>query len=363
MKADCPCRNKKYRIPNINDWPLLLQNLSTDDEQILRIFNIDCGLYSVRKRGYRVKTAAISLHQREDSVEERICNVVDPLKRKRLEDAFEYLMLSDESSYNEYYVMNLEMKVNKIPFYKAFQMDYLETAIWPILYFAKWLCPSHISSSETHASSRSQFMMQCRSTITDYADCYELLQYQYERWLYKTVSGAIEVGKKLKCSPAKSLETKTITAMYWTWQHRYLIDAVRQFGYPHLFITISPYEWTFPKVQWLAKSMQLNQRTSTEYPVGESLHVAHVLEQIVRGYLTGTNSSSHWKDNILANTRKPSGNNVLTYFLRDEYATKMSLHIHLLVWLKTVKYIHLNRFSADLPITDEEFSHTVSLIF
>ena len=43
-------------------------------------------------------------------------------------------------------------------------------------------------------------------------------------------SGAVKSGKKYHCTPLQSL------------------DAVRQFCYSSLFITISPSEWPFPQV-------------------------------------------------------------------------------------------------------------------
>ena len=75
---------------------------------------------------------------------------------------------------------------------------------------------------------------------------FELLQFHHEIWLFKTVSGAITTARKRYCSPATSLESKIFSSEYWKWQHQCLIDSVRQFGFPTLFITISPSEWSFP---------------------------------------------------------------------------------------------------------------------
>ena len=61
-------------------------------------------------------------------------------------------------------------------------------------------------------------------------------------------SGAVEAGKKYHCTPLQSLDCKEFSTGYWQWCHLFLLDAVRQFGYPSLFITISPSEWSFPQV-------------------------------------------------------------------------------------------------------------------
>ena len=75
------------------------------------------------------------------------------------------------------------------------------------------------------------------------------LQYYYNKSLYFSInSGAVQSGKKYHCGPLQSLDCKEFSTGYWQWCHLFLLDAVRQFGYPSLFITISPSEWSFPQV-------------------------------------------------------------------------------------------------------------------
>ena len=50
-----------------------------------------------------------------------------------------------------------------------------------------------------------------------------------------------------------------------------------QYRYPSFFITISLYEWTFPFPPFLE---EIRSRYVTETPTIETLHIAHVLEQI-----------------------------------------------------------------------------------
>ena len=52
-------------------------------------------------------------------------------------------------------------------------------------------------------------------------------------------------------SPARALETKKFSSEYWRWKHRFLVHALHQYGYPTLFVTINPYEWTFLFACWL----------------------------------------------------------------------------------------------------------------
>lgn len=41
----------------------------------------------------------------------------------------------------------------------------------------------------------------------------------------------------------------------------------------------------------------------TSNPTHETIHIAHVLSQLVKGYLTGSNDVSKWKHNAFANVR------------------------------------------------------------
>ena len=63
------------------------------------------------------------------------------------------------------------------------------------------------------------------------------------------ITGVAEAGQKFKCSPMQSLDCKRFTSGYWEWCHLFLINAIGQYGYPSLFIIISPSERTFPKVR------------------------------------------------------------------------------------------------------------------
>ena len=74
-------------------------------------------------------------------------------------------------------------------------------------------------------------MAKIASPVSDYAMNYDLLHYHYDRWLFKTITGAINSAKQAQCSPTTALEAKTFSHQYLTNQHHYLIDAVRQFGF------------------------------------------------------------------------------------------------------------------------------------
>ena len=79
----------------------------------------------------------------------------------------------------------------------------------------------------------------------DYATTYDFLQFQNDVWLHKTVSSTLTSGRFLICSPARSLEAKPFSVEYWKCKHRFLLDAVNQFGAASISLIISLYKWSF----------------------------------------------------------------------------------------------------------------------
>jgi hypothetical protein len=161
------------------------------------------------------------------------------------------------------------------------------------------------------------------------------------------------------CSPARSLETKPFSVEYWKWQHRFLLDAVLQYGPPSIFLTISPYEWSFPVPPWLASLRFLTGKGPTQLAYFETTHITHVLEQIIRGYLCGSNDKK-WSNHVFNYNNIATFSNVQTYFYRFEFQGRGTVHVHLLVWLKDIKRIRLKLLRADIPWADPQLSYEVS---
>ena len=62
---------------------------------------------------------------------------------------------------------------------------------------------------------------------------------------------------------------------------------VRQLGYPFMFWTIAPYEWSHPYHDWVRDAMAKAMSARLFLPVAEATSMAHVMLQTVRGLLTG----------------------------------------------------------------------------
>lgn len=202
--------------------------------------------YRVRKEPFKIKWA-------QDDVEVKICKIAEPVSRRRTRATFNYLMNKSNCSYKKFILMHRshvrEPWIFELFSHPAFHG--VETALWPNLYHENALCESFLEGQETRKSGKVSFMTKITSAVSDYAIHYNLVHYQYDRSLFKTITGAINSAKQGQCSPPTALEAKTFSHQYWANQHHYLKDAVRQFGFPSMFITISPFEWTFLFPPWL----------------------------------------------------------------------------------------------------------------
>lgn len=147
----------------------------------------------------------------------------------------------------------------------------VECALGPALYHTTSLCESMLEGQDNRASGKIAFMLKLLSPVHDFAINFEILHYQCDRWLFKTIAGAVNASKASGCSPNRSLENKSFSKTFWQHQNLYLIDAGRQYGYPSFFITISPYEWTFPFPPFLGEMRGRYFKDDTDIPtIGNS---------------------------------------------------------------------------------------------
>ena len=270
----------------------MLQNLTIDEIYALRPFRAFCGRYNRMMFGYRVREEPFKIKWAQEDVEVKIRHILDPVSRRRTRAAFDYLMTKRNCSYKKFILMH-RTHVREPWIFELFSHESfhgVEAALWPHLYYNNSLCESFLEGQQTRKSGKVSFMTKIASPVSDYAINYDLLHYHYDRWLFKTITGAINAAKQAQCSPATALEAKTFSHQYWMNQHRYLIDGVPQFGFPSIFITISPFEWTFPFHPWLENLRNQTGKGPTELAIPETIHIAHVLEQYIRGYLCGSNT-------------------------------------------------------------------------
>ena len=327
-----------------------LKDLIHADLYILRPFDIHTGAYVVKPNGYRQKTSLFQTKPCVVSIEDKIRGLPRGTQKERCKRAFKYLMSSPLSSYSHFKHVRDQLSIEgkRLNMYDMERTKHIECALWPNLYpFMSW-CESGLDGKDTRLSGKRSFWLKICSEIIDYSTEFELLQYQFDRWMFKVVSGAISTAQISHCSAAKALEEKPFSASYWQWQHRYLLDAVRQHGPPSVFVTISPYEWTFPFPIFVQKARERVGKPIQSVAVLETVCIAHALEQIVRGYLCGSNTAK-WSNNVFSYNNMKNTKNVLTYFYRFEFQGRGTCHLHMLVWLKDITKMQLSRVKADIP--------------
>ena len=300
-EKQCNCSQNRYITPVLKDIPKELRNLSMNQIYALRPFDVHLGEINRTRNGYRQKTAMFRLSWSEKKVTEKILDLESGDQRKARK-AYDWLMNCAQNKYKQF----VQLREHQLSIGKKFNLyNYaercgVETALWPHLYpYENW-CETSLKGNETRLSTKVSYWHKLTSQIADYSMLYDLLHFHYDLWLWQTVSGAIASARKLNCSPNKALEAKTFSSEFWRWQHRYLLDAVEQFGSPSLFITISPYEWTFPFPPWMESLRQMSGKNPTSLATLETLHIVHILEQLVRGYMCGSNSNK-WNNHAFSN--------------------------------------------------------------
>jgi len=181
------------------------------------------------------------------------------MRRLRLQKAFEFLMNCSNSHYSHFFhqMHMLEFK-NSYNFAELSKIEYIETALWPILYYRDDFCKSAISqTADTKLSRKKHFFHKCLSPLIDYLLNLAFLQFQYECRCYQIITSTIESGKKFGASFATAMDSKPISHTYWRWQHCILLDTVERLGFPNLFVTITANKWEIPKPLWCAARTEL----------------------------------------------------------------------------------------------------------
>ena len=357
----CSCKSALLPIPSADMFPASLSCLSVQDQELLSPFIFVSGSYKREKHGYRIKTSGFDLITKHTNIWDDIQNIEHEHHKSKLEDAFNHLMTATNSHYSHFiHPHNSHQLESKYSFNRAFQLPYIETAIWPILYFRDDLCESSISQSEnSHHSKKKHFFLKASSSIMDYSCSFNLLQFQYERWIYQTITGTIESCKSFNVSAATSLDSKPICHSFWRWQHSLLLDTVDHLGFPSLFVTITADEWRMNKPSWCQQRYNIHNLQPTGDAFAETLQIIHSLQQIVLGFLSCSNHHQ-WKRHLLANHKHKDRSNVPAYFYRLEFQKRGTPHIHALFWINKIKSINTKTMTSLIPLHDPELAHQVA---
>ena len=404
LESQCTscCRGVRYSSLKPQDVPAMLKKLSPEIINALRPLEIDQGPVQRNHHGYRVHTRMTTFRWKRIDVEDAITTLSRKINYKAFA-VFRYLMENEDSSYKDFIVRhraellavaNGQKKQGRVLPRGFIESNGIECCLWPHLYWSTAMCETFVrhqdirrvqrlhrhrqgqrsdtsssNSCESSASShcdreppeidrahfsdrsslKQSFLAKIFSGIIDYGVQYELFQFVYDLWLWTTVASA----KQKSSVPLRiTLSGRPYSPEYWKRKHAGLLDLQRQLGYPTLFLTIAPYEWSFPHHVWVRDELDKAFRNRLHLPAAETLHAAHVMSQTVTNYICDFTQSHKWTHHVLRNEFN-AGNVVVSYFLRIEfqdgkrkrhirgvprsYHGRGTSHFHALIWLKEVQ--------------------------
>ena len=196
------------------------------------------------------------------------------------------------------------------------------------------------------------------SPVLGYNSDPELAQFVYDLWMWSRLGGA----KNASGVPLRlALAGNSFSPEFWKTWHSGLLDMQKQLGFPTLFLTIAPYEWSFPYHEYMEDEMKKLLLARLHMAGPEAMHLAHVLTQTVTGFLTGMNSRSRrqdrcWTEHLLGPKDGTDQSTVLNFFARlefqdgkrkrhfhqpQDYHGRGTVHLHCLIWLENIKAVKL----------------------
>ena len=134
-----------------------------------------------------------------------------------------------------------------------------------------WRC-SRIDESYLHVQVN---LRSCR-LATDFL----LLQFQLDRYIIQDVLVRCKVSEGRNADGHCFHDNQHWSPRQWRRHHRVLVDICEPLGEPDLFLTVSPWEWTFPFPFWITKAHRPLGKGPTAIPCPETLCNANALQQL-----------------------------------------------------------------------------------
>ena len=217
----------------------------------------------------------------------------------------------------------------------------------------------------THQSAKASFLAKVHGSLIGYGSDALLLHFVWDLWMWSSIGGAKNAsGLALR----EALANKPFSPEMWKTKHLALVDLQKQIGWPSVFITISPYEWSMPYHSSVEDELQKTLAARLQAPATETLHITHILTQAVKGLLLGANDGMKpQREHVFAGHHGVAdGAGVRHWVARLEfqdgkrkrgsarpaqfYHGSGRVHVHLLVWLRDLPALDLPaQIAAELP--------------
>ena len=409
----CALCRKGEHVPQPDHVPEALRGLQSEVIHALRPLDIDTGKLERVPYGYRVHSSMIQFLWSANSIEDKVEALPKKRQRKRARTAFKYLMAADNSTYSTFVEKHrVFLDKHEAPTDRQRRRPLrfleelgLECALWPHLYYDINLCETTtrltderrqaarrtgLSDSseeeleedddaeegkvpklkEGRHSIRRSFLKKVFSPVVGYSEDYELLHFVYDLVMWSALGGTKNSAKGISLSLA--LKQAPFAPSYWRVRHLALMDLQRQCGMPKLFRTRAPLERSFPYHMWILDEMAKCGKGRQELAGPETLHMAHVLKELDRGYFTGMNTKTAgradrwWQDHLLGAADDSGMQTVVNFTSRLEfqdgkrkaatqsYHGRGTIHSHSLDFLQNTEHIGLHaKISAIVPDKDE----------
>eukprot|EP00434_Breviolum_minutum_P045362 symbB.v1.2.040649.t1/scaffold7408.1/size11443/1 len=360
------CKDGKASVPRVQDVPEKSRGLSVEIVDALRPFELDLGPYKRPIHGYREHTAMVRLLWSAEAVEDKIAALATGHARKKARKAYKHLMHSQQSEYKAFIKKHEEflrqhpddasVQQRRRPLQQN-EAPGLECALWPDLYSNSDLCPTVERATDIRRLDRQGL----RALGEDSSDEEERSRGSVRRLFLKQVLGPILDWIMLKGAP--------FTPAYWAVRHAAVLDLQRQCGRPVLFKTWAPYEWSAPYHRALLHQMESLLRSRTHLATLETLHLAHILVELLREWVVGGtrkhgDSSVRWKHNVLAGAPEDGQNPRcrINFAARleyqdgkrkaasQEYHGRGAIHLHAVIFAEDLGSLNLHEklFATEL---------------
>ena len=330
------CKRCKAKVaceaPAPEDVPEELRSLEDESAAALAHLEIDVGPM-VRARnqggqvsGYPQHSAITRFFWKERTAKENIEEIRDREQRRKAKAARRYLLNKHGCSYGkfekahkqflkEYPQAGGRQRRRRLKFIEA---PGIETAVWPHLFYDDAMCltvaratdarrlgrangptledfmDGNVSLDEgdeageeegdlaRHSVKRAYAALALASRI-GYGSSYKILHFAYDLSLWSALGAKKKTSMEYDLPMRVLMKGHPFSPLFWQAVHWGLIDMVRQMGYPKIFWTISPYEMSMPYHQWMLDEMAKELQGRMDLPVAETLHITHVLLEVVRG--------------------------------------------------------------------------------
>ena len=375
-------------VPTVRDVPKKLRGLTfgTNKEKpeekvgivdALRPFEIDLGPYKRPLHGYREHTAMVRLLWAEQSVLEKIAALPQKPKKKA-EKAYKHLMHSKVSEYKTFVSKHNKFlkrhpegasRTDRRRPLQQIEEPGVECALWPDLYFDSNLCETveratdarrlerqgvnteiwdneeDDEEGQTRGSIRRSFLKKILGPILDYSGDFELLQFVHDLAYWS------ELGAKRHVQPHLPMRVlmkgAPFTPAYWAVRHAAVLDLQRQCGHPVMFKTWAPYEWSAPYHRALLHQMEALLRSRTHLATLETLHLAHILVELLREWVVGGNGR-RCRINFAARLEYQDGKRKAA---SQDYHGRGAIHLHAVIFAEDLACLNLHEklFATEPP--------------